>query len=387
MSKLAPDKKLLTYLSEFGIGNYKEISHLLKEFFPLPENIDDEIAFKNYKKYVIRFIEDLHKHDFASFIKIELTKEKYSVEAAIKKGGYEYIGQYPKSQQTTIIGDHNQVIGHESSSSKNDLIVSKSPIIETINNTKPKKPRIRLIAEMLYWIAGIVVGIALIWQTFFHNIFKNEPKNSSDTIHILQKDTIIPKKGKAINFKHKIKPNTREKQDSTNSIAVSNSSNVPAYFLSQIKKPLSFEYDTPFELYKIVHKEDLKHIIENWSFTPPITSSSQYPFLTNNLHAERHPTVFDSITILNFIPSKNFRVNINYNALDSESRSYAIELLNLLNVDSSYAIGNLPTFPSTSLTQYSLQDIMDNKTEDRDNFLLKLNMKENLVEVWIKSLK
>src|ERR1022692_1947631 len=55
--------------------------------------------------------------------------------------------------------------------------------------TDYKKPRIRLIAEMLYWIAGIVVGIALIWQTFFHNIFKNEPKNSSDTIHILQKDT------------------------------------------------------------------------------------------------------------------------------------------------------------------------------------------------------
>lgn len=124
MPELTPDKKLLEFLNQFGIGNYQQITHVLYDIFPYAET-------DNLEEYINRielFLSDMQENDFIK------SKDVFPQKiAAIQPKGLEYLN----SSKTNIVPTPFPAF-HVSGKGHKISYQSPSSSIDSNNSTTPQ---------------------------------------------------------------------------------------------------------------------------------------------------------------------------------------------------------------------------------------------------------
>src|SRR6266498_3528653 len=120
MAEPTPDKKLLEYLSQFGIGNYQRIDLLLKELFPGEENLKGFLSIKATAN-IWAFLLDLKNNEFIKYHSDLIKGDDrvvmdIIVKAAIQLKGMEFLKRDFPTSGMNISGQHVNVISHSPSS-------------------------------------------------------------------------------------------------------------------------------------------------------------------------------------------------------------------------------------------------------------------------------
>ena len=358
MAENTPDKKLLEYLNKFGVGNYTDITFFVDEIFPYPD-VKTLNSYLNHGQRILDFLSILQDSGFIKF------KKDNGLKATILPSGVQYLISphgFIKNSSFSFLIDNNETVYQSSLDLEREVKNEIKPIVDEITRTIPKHPKIRSRVEMINWIIGIIVGLIFIWQLFFPDFFKHETysknpivKNEIDTINNIKK---YKKAGNHSIVKNKPKQDTP--QGNTNVLFVPpNISTFQNYSLLETKNP---SY--------------------NSSYIPNVLSLVQHASSTE----QRHVDSSDIKEIIDFMPNKMYRVNINYAINDSETQTFGNEIYHRLNLDSVYLIGKFYFGSYNFEIPFEQRIKFGFFKEVHDRFDMAQN-KDNSIDVWIIRMK
>ncbi|MBN9382142.1 MAG: hypothetical protein J0H74_15340 [Chitinophagaceae bacterium] len=175
MDTLTPDKQLLIYLAEAGIGQYRDISGFLNQHFASSATTSPA-AWENLKN-VTQFISTLVEHKFIRVDFSELSNEEYvgngffstPIKAMILRDGMEYISK----NKTETTGTHVQLNAENIHYTGN---IGYSNRYSTQRSTSDKQ-KSDLPSKVKKWIAAAVaLGVAIPTIIIAWNKLKTKPE-------------------------------------------------------------------------------------------------------------------------------------------------------------------------------------------------------------------
>ncbi len=185
MSELTPDKKLLTYLNQFGIGSYQDISRILAEIYP-PTRDSNGVATDEWMTVILEFLGDMRNHEF---IKKSEAVPLLGMMYTIQPKGIEYLNQSKYNvdipNPLNIQGDNNKVINYSQLS-------NISEAADNNNNTPNEKKKI-ITKSIILSVFGALGAFTIAIATYY--IEKKIDISNSEQNHIVdsvRKDSIKP---------------------------------------------------------------------------------------------------------------------------------------------------------------------------------------------------
>jgi hypothetical protein len=183
MPELTKDIKLLRYLSDVGIGQYKPINEFLDQLMPVPKTSGNKL---NHYVSVTVFLQDLIDH---KFIKLQRTEFQDGYSAGKLHGG-------------------------------NCLFPAKATILQAGMDYLGKKAKKDLLTKLTGWFALLAIVSGLFWtnRENIANLFKNNSKvkNDSSIVNKIKSDTIKDKTVKIDSSK--IKTDTSKRINNPSSV-------------------------------------------------------------------------------------------------------------------------------------------------------------------------
>jgi hypothetical protein len=193
------DKKLLTFLNDYGIGTYATINQPLINIFPRCAKVETYLEQQVAGRVIIDFLESLVKEQLIQIENeghtrlLEGSRYKYNtlknhpIRAMLLTKGAGLLNHLPPTTQIIVTGDHNN-LANQSPYSFGKTGVADPPY--QVRSKQTEKKRTRSAIEMTAWITGIIVSVIVIYQTFVHApVEVKNPVSAADSIKSRMKDS------------------------------------------------------------------------------------------------------------------------------------------------------------------------------------------------------